>query len=259
MSVYTVRLEVFEGPLDLLLALIRRAQLDITAVALARVTDQFLTYLARLEAIDAGAIAAFCEEASTLMLIKSRTLLPRPPAAPPDDDADAQALVDRLRAYRQFKRVADGLRRRERAGLRAFVRSAPPPDLPPMLDPGGVSVEDLVLAFDAALAAVPVAAEPEAPAGAIVPPAVRLADRLREIRRLLSARGRVTFREVLIGARRDREFIVVSFLAILELLRRAIIRAAQSELFGEIDLVLCPDAVDALAVEDAGAGSFVDG
>jgi segregation and condensation protein A len=257
-------MEVFDGPLDLLLVLVRRGGLEISCVALAQVTDQFLSYLSRLEAIDPSAIAAFCEEASTLMVIKSRTLLPRPPQVEPDEDADALALVERLRAYRQFKQVATGLGRREQGGLRAYARVAPLPDLPPKLDPGDVSAADLAAAFRAALAEADRQAAAEPPLGPPVPaPRLRLADRLVEIRSMLGERGRVTFREVLLGGRTDREYIIVSFLAVLELLRRAVIRAVQSDLFGEIVVELRPEAAAALAGGVAGTepqdeGLFVD-
>lgn len=264
MSAFAVRIEVFDGPLDLLLALVRRGGLEISCVALAQVTDQFLSYLSRLEAIDPGAIASFCEEASTLMVIKSRALLPRPPQVEPDEDADALALIDRLRAYRQFKQVASGLGRREQGGLRAYARTAPLPDLPPKLDAGDVSAADLAAAFRAALAEADRQAGAEVTLGPPVPaPRLRLADRLVEIRGMLGARGRVTFREVLLGGRADREYIIVSFLAVLELLRRAVIRAVQPDLFGEIVVELRPEAAMALAGGAAEAESsdgelFVD-
>lgn len=253
MSAYHVRLEVFEGPLDLLLTLIRKEQLDITAVALAQVTNQFVAFIERLEAIDVGALSAFCETAATLMVIKSRSLLPRPPA-PPEEDVDALLLLERLRAYRQFKRAAQDLQQREHEGLRAYVRAAPPPDLPPKLDPSGVSLSDLVAAFESVLAEVDAAPAPPPPA--VPPPKLRLADRLADIRGLLRQRGRLTFREALLGERRDREYIIVSFLAVLELLRRAFVRATQSELFGEIVLELRPEAEGVAA--GAGEESFID-
>ncbi len=240
-AAWRVRLEVFEGPLDLLLTLVQRQALDITTVALARVTDQYLRHLETLEVADAAGMADFCEVAALLILIKSRALLPRPPEPAPDEEADAEALAERLRQYQRIRQTAEVLGERERSGLRAFVRVATPPDLPPRLEPGDVSPADLARAFEAALAEAQVAPEPEPPA--VKPNPVRLRDRLGDIRRLLAARRRVTFREVLLGnARPTREYIVVSFLAVLELLRRTLIQAVQSELFGEILLELKPDA-----------------
>jgi len=254
---FHVRLEVFEGPLDLLLALVGREALDITTVALAQVTDQYLAALTTLEEIDPGAMAAFCEVAATLILLKSRALLPRARVEAADEEADADELALRLRAYRRFRRAAERLGQREHAGLRAYVRLAPPPDLPPRLDPGDVAAADLARAFQAALAAVEpaeVAAEP--PAG-VKPHPVRLQDRLADIRALLASRGRIRFGEAILGERRDREFVVVSFLAVLELLRRRAVRAVQDELFGEIVLEARPEADGPAWVEPEEA-TFVD-
>jgi segregation and condensation protein A len=246
-----VKLEVFEGPLDLLLTLIQRRSLDVTTVALAQVTEQYLAYLATLEEIDPGALAEFCRVAATLIVIKSRALLPAASGGPEEEeDADAEELAERLRAYRRFRGAADRLGSREKSGLRAFVRVAPPPDLPPRVEPGDVSAADLAAALRATLAeSERRAPEPEVEVPGVRPHPVRLSTRLAAIRRLLDDRRRVSFREVLTGDRRDREFIIVSFLAVLELLRRRYVRCLQEELFGEIVLELRPE-VEHLPVED---------
>lgn len=228
---------MFEGPLDLLLTLVQRQSLDISTVALAQVTDQYLRHLAALDSVDIAALAEFCEVAATLILLKSRALLPRPPEPEPDELADAEALAERLRQYQRVKQGAELLGERERAGWRAYVREAPPPDIPPRLEPGNVSLGDLTQAFEDALAEAPLI--PEEELDALVPPSrVRLADRLQDIRSLLRRQQRVTFREVLLGEHPTREYVVVSFLAVLELLRRRAIQAVQAELFGEILLEL---------------------
>lgn len=257
---FQVRLEVYEGPLDLLLSLVRREELEITAVALARVTGQFLDYLERLPGFDGARVAAFCEVAATLMMLKSRALLPRPPARDDAEEPDAgDLLLERLRAYRQLQQAAKSLQAREQSGLRAFVRQAPPPDIPPRLDPGEVSPDDLAAAFASALAEARALSAEEGPplVASPAPRRIRLAERLQEIRDLLLRHGRLAFREALLGGRREREFVVVSFLAVLELLRRAFVRAVQPELFGEIFLEARPEAGPAdPAVEDG--TSFLD-
>ncbi len=264
MSAYAIRIEGFEGPVDLLLALVRRAEIEITRIALGQVTTQFLSHLRGLEAVEPGEVAGFCEDTSTLMVLKSRALLPRPPEAAPDEDAAAEALAERLRAYRQFKQVASGLQAREYAGLRAYARTAPLPEIPPQAGPGELSAADLAAAFEVALieAARQAAALPP-PAPAAPAPRVRLVDRLSDIRHMLATRGRVTFYEILLGGRPEREYIIVSFLAVLELLRRAVIRAVQPDLFGEIMIELRPEVVAAGAGAGAGddgaaEGSFLD-
>jgi len=238
---YVVRLEVFEGPLDLLLTLVRRESLDITAVALSRVTDGYIEYLSALTEIDPGAVAEFCEVAATLLLIKSRALLPGADDDESEEDADARELVDKLRAYRAYRETAEKLAWREREGLHAYPRAAAPPDVEVQLQPGEASPDELAAAFERALAEAAKRVEPE-PAGRVRPHRVRLSERLSDIRAMLAVRKRVRFHEVLLGESPSREFVIVSFMAVLELLRRGVVRAVQAELFGEIELELRPDA-----------------
>lgn len=255
-AVWRVRLEGFEGPLDLLLTLVQRQSLDISTLSLAQVTGQYLGYLQTLEYVDPAALADFCEVAATLILLKSRTLLPRPPEVVPDEEADALALAERLRQYQQVRRTAELLGERERTGMRAYVRVAAPPELPPQLEPGTVTVDELTRAFESALAEVKL--EPPVPETAEMQPnRVRLSARLGEIHGLLASRRQVSFREVLLGQQPTREFVVVSFLAVLELLRRRMIRAVQQELFGEIQLELRPGA-EVPPAWSADEGTFLD-
>ncbi|MEO8084347.1 MAG: ScpA family protein [Ardenticatenales bacterium] len=238
---FQVRLPEFEGPLDLLLTLIQRASLDISRIALAHVTDAFLRYVGALEAIDVQEIAEFCDVAGTLMVIKSRTLLPAPPGDEPDEDADAAELLERLHAYRRLRKAAEALGQREAAGYRTYPRAAPPPEvvLPPPA-PGEATADVLAAAFRAAIAeARLMALGTDDPTGAAPRPhPVRLAERFEALRGLLLARGRLTFREVVLGGCppnvSPREFVIVSFLALLEMLRRWAVSVRQSELFGEI-------------------------
>ena len=248
MTAFQVRIEVFEGPLDLLLTLVKRESLDISSLSLARVTNQFLDYFRRLEVIDVGALAEFCEVAAALILHKSRSMLPRLRQATDDEEPDPGELESRLRAYERYRQVAEQLGRREAEGLRAFVRIAPaPPDLPPRLDPSDVGPLDLAAAFRRALESV--GRDDEAPLPvAVMPHTVRLADRLVALRRNLATRGRLSFLEVLTEGPRTREFVIVSFLAVLELLRRRSVRVVQDDIFGEIMIEALP-GIEAATVD----------
>lgn len=228
---YRVELEVFEGPLDLLLKLIRREELAVTAVSLAAVTDQYLAHMERLQAIDPGAMASFLEVAAQLVLIKSRYLLPRPAGEQPDEDeADpAEELAERLREYARFKAAAQSLRNREAEGLRAFVRVAPPPDLPRRVDLGGVSVEDLLEAVREALDE-----HPAPPVSDVVEPVtVTMEDRVRVIRGALRQGRPVSFQSLLRDCR-SRVEVIVTLLGLLELMKAGEAVARQDALFGEI-------------------------
>ena len=256
---YRAELEVFEGPLDLLLSLIRKGSLPITEVALAKVTDGFLRYLETLEAIDAGALADFCETAATLMLIKSRAILPRPPEDDLDEEDDARELVERLRAFRHYRRTAERLGERERGGKRAFARVAPAEVVPSAR--GEIEPSALAAAFREALEeAEREALEETEEQPRVQPQRVRLIDRFNNIREILLEKQRITFREVIIGGRprgaEPREFVIVSFLALLELLRRFAVAVRQDDLFGEIEI----HALDGLKTVSAPGeeGSFME-
>jgi len=152
---FQVSLDVFEGPLDLLLKLIERKQLDISKVALAEVADSFLGYVSAHPDIPSAPLASFVWIASKLILIKSQALLPRPPVpvAGDDDEDPGDELVRRLEAYKRVKDAARWLREREVAGLRSYERPALLSPMSsareqPVYEPGsgleGVSMQKLV-------------------------------------------------------------------------------------------------------------------
>lgn len=230
---YRVKLEAFEGPLDLLLSLIRRQELEIAAISLAAVTDQYLAYMEQLQEVDPGALAGFLEVAAQLVLIKSRYLLPRPAEGSlVEDEVDpAEVLAQRLREYAQFKDAARALRARDAQGLRAYVRIASSPDLPRRVDLGDVSVEDLLAAVREALDA-----QPAPPVSEVVEPiTVTIDERIGVIRRALHSGHPVTFRSLLRDCR-SRIEVIVTFLGLLELMKAGEVVARQDALFEEITI-----------------------
>ena len=228
---YRVKLEVFEGPLDLLLHLIEKQELDITKVSLVAVTDQYLEYISHVEGINADNLADFLVVAAKLLLIKSRALLPAPPASVSEEEEDVgDELARQLREYKLFKELAQQLRSREELGLRAYLRLAALPDLERKLDPTGVSLEDLLAAAREAL-------ELHAPLspvnGVVAPLTISIADRIRHIESLLTRKGSFSFHRMLRRAK-SRPEIIVTFLALLELIKARRIQVQQEKLFGEI-------------------------
>jgi chromatin segregation and condensation protein Rec8/ScpA/Scc1 (kleisin family) len=130
---YSVQTPLFEGPLDLLLQLIIRAELDITSLALAQVTEQYLEHIRTLE-VSADEISGFLVVAAKLLQIKSEALLPRPPVREPGEEDPGRALADQLMTYRRYKEIAVWLQAREAAGLHTYLRLAPPPKVEGRLD-----------------------------------------------------------------------------------------------------------------------------
>ena len=231
---YQVKLPLFEGPLDLLLHLIEREELDITKISLAQVTDQYLAYIAQLEELHPEILADFLVVAARLLLIKSQVLLPRPETALPSDDQEdpGEALARQLREYKRFKKVAQHLKERAATGARAFVRLAPPPKLTRKVDLSDVTLAALLTAMRQALAAQ--LADETLP---VVPsePTVTLDDQIALLRQRLLQKGHVTFSSLLTEARSRLE-VVITFLAVLEMFKALEITLRQDGLFAEIDI-----------------------
>jgi len=191
--IYTIQLPVYEGPLDLLLNLIEHAELDITKVSLAEVTDQYLVYIRQI------------------------------------GDALARLLV----AYKKYKQVAILLSEREESRLRSYIRLAPPPIIDPKIDMQEFQLDDLHQAMLEVLKNVhkiPTLEEN------VSTPRVRVRDMIMSIIHSLKDVGHLSFRK-LVKTARSRLEIVVSFLAVLELIKQDQVEARQEEMFGDIELV----------------------
>jgi segregation and condensation protein A len=229
---YTFQIEIFQGPLDLLLELIERSELDITKVALAEITDQYLEYIHGMDDRSLEEIAAFLVIASRLLQIKSEVLLPRPPLREPGEEDPGDALARQLVAYKKYKQVAILLSEREAAGLRSFVRVAAQPTVDPQLDLGGLTLTDLHEAMVEALLNAPRQVHLEQSVRA---PQVRIRDKIHSLINALKKIGKVSFRKFIHNARSRLE-VVVSFLAVLELIKQDQVKANQETLFADIEL-----------------------
>ena len=229
---YTVHTAVYDGPLDLLLNLIERAELDITSVSLASVTDQYLAYINGLEQINADEISAFLVIAAKLLQIKSEALLPRPPARAPDEEDSGQSLVDQLKLYKRFKEIGAWMNARQQADLRTFLRVAPPPKVEPKLDLSNLTLEKLITAATEAFAKE----RNKQPLGVIIaPPRVTIREKIDMIAKMMKEVERASFR-ALLDPGASRLEIVVTFLAMLELVKRYRIHAHQEDLFSDIEI-----------------------
>jgi segregation and condensation protein A len=232
-----LKVDGFSGPLDLLLDLIEREQLDITALSLAQVADQYWQHVESQQDLEPDALAEFILIGSKLLYIKSCALLPS--AAPPKeelrrDEGDAAAELTRMvEEYRRFRDAAEILSDLEEKGRRTYTRLAPGSDIP--LPPGlqGVTVDTLMQAVREALARTP--PEPEEAVLEIEP--VTVDEKIGELSLTLErAQGRLAFRPLL-AACQTRTEIVVLFLAVLEMIKAGRLWAEQRRPFGDITLV----------------------
>ncbi len=233
---YRIDTDLYQGPLDLLLELIEKAELDITKLALAKVTDQYLAYLENLETENPNEVSSFLVIASKLLQIKSQALLPKPSIdlLGEEEEDPGEELAKQLIIYKKFKDIAKWLSEREEEGLRTYLRVAPPPKInfQPKLDLTGITLDDLVeVAHEIFLNNKPLTDLDTV----INLPKVTIKEKISSILDHLKAFNQSTFQNLLTNKKSKVE-LVVTFLALLELVKRHIIEANQSELFGEINL-----------------------
>ncbi|GAB4532843.1 MAG: ScpA family protein [Anaerolineales bacterium] len=229
---YTINTPVYEGPLDLLLQLIERAELDITRLALAQVTDQYLTHLHSLEERAPEEVSAFLVIAARLVQIKSEALLPRPPQRESEEEDPGEALLRQLRIYKRFKELAGHLGERDQRGWRAYLRLAPPPKVEGRLDLSDIGLPELVEAAERVFRQAQVQTALNT---VVTAPKITIREKIRRIADTLRRMGHATFRSLL-GENRSRVEVVVTFLAMLELVKQRFVNASQDGLFGEIEL-----------------------
>ncbi len=235
---YTFQIQGFEGPLDVLLRLIEREELDITTIALAQVTDAYLAHVRAMQSPDPAELSAFVLVAARLLLIKSRALLPRPQAPSADGQPDdAEQLVLQLQEYQRFKQAAAMLRTIDDRGLRSYTRLAPPPLAPRAPD----RIEErLDVSLDMLIAAVQRRVQLMLP---LEPEVVALPT--RKVLTVAQVAGRIQDHlhrqewfsfEDLLSLSVQRIEVIVTLWAVLEMLKRHAIVVKQPELFGQIQI-----------------------
>ncbi len=237
---YRVNTPVYEGPLDLLLQLIERAELDITTLALAQVTDQYLAHLKQLQAEDgehynAAEVSGFLVIAARLLQIKSAALLPRVvvDTAGEEEEDPGEALARQLIIYKRFKELSAVLLGRQEAGLRTYLRVAPPAiKVEAKLDLSDVNISDLARA---AYEIFSTKLDLPALSKVVAMPRVTIREKILTIVDGLRSLSSATFSGFL-KRRGDRLEIVVTFLAMLELIKRHVVEANQPDLFSEIEV-----------------------
>lgn len=226
---YRVKLEVFEGPLDLLLFLIKKDEIDIYDIPIAHITEQYLEYLNLMEQLDISVAGDFLVMAATLIYIKSKMLLPPEPKLEGEEDLneDPRAeLVERLLEYQKFKAAASMFYSRAEIEAATYTRGAIETDTSnPEVS---ATVFDLLRVFREILKRAESAVEME-----IHRDEITMAEKLAQINQMLSERFEINVRELFELAHSKRE-LILTFLAFLELVKETKITLVQRELFGEI-------------------------
>jgi len=229
---YRINTSVYEGPLDLLLTLIDKAELDITRLALAQVTDQYLAYLDNLEFKDPTEISYFLVVAARLIQIKSEALLPTPPTRELGEEDPGEALAQQLILYKKFKEVSQFFFWREEKNESTFLHIAPDYKIEGMLDLTGVTIQEIA---EAARTVLLGKNDPTFGDAVITLPQITIREKIGLIIATLRENGTITFSSMLEN-KNNRLELVVTFLALLELVKQHVVETRQESLFSEIML-----------------------
>jgi segregation and condensation protein A len=264
---WSLKLPDFEGPLDLLLHLCQKHELDILNIPVGFVTEKYLEYLATMEIMQLDVAAEYLVMAATLVHIKSRSMLPSPPPDQGDDSMDAgdevdprEALIRRLLEYQKYKEAGERLASRGVAGRDVFLRGTPAETLASGAVPAGEQDPHL-----APLAEVPVFALLDAfqrvlqrrkleMSHDILADRISLTDRIGELSDILSRRGRLTFEELLDGSTTKFD-LIITFLALLEMTRLKLTRLLQSAPLAELHVELAATSTPTPSDDVEGARS----
>ncbi len=233
---YRVKLDVFEGPLDLLLYLIRKEEVDIYDIPIERITQQYMSYLDLMRMLDLNIAGEFIVMAATLMMIKSRMLLPVEERAAEEDEDEGDPrwdLVRQLVEYKKFKDAALHLQGLEEMQENIFVRAGENVELGAQPDVAlqDVSIFDLIAAFNDALSKVQKEELRE-----IFAERFTVGEKIDDLLQRMQEAERLSLTDLFKGMR-SRHEVVCTFLAVLELMRLKQVRAAQDEPYGPILLL----------------------
>ncbi len=262
---YKVELDVYSGPLELLLYLIRRDEVDIKNIPIARITEQYLKHVDVIRRMDINLAGEFLVMAATLLEIKSRMLIPKAAANPEDPNAPSSVedltdpryeLVKQLLAYKEFKDAAADLKRRAHTEAARFPRAVPRPEGRAPLAIEDLDLFRLIDSFNAIMVSVGHSAFGHEVVYDDTPISLHQADILDRLSREgggSAGRG-LTLQELFVGRTSKSEMIGL-FLATLELIRQKKIAVEQSEVLGEIRIRAREDAAETLFAGEAGDGA----
>ena len=249
MSEYKVKFEVFEGPLDLLLYLIKKQEVDIYEVNLTQLATQFIEYIEVMRVLDLDVAGEFLVMASTLMYLKSRELLPvdlQVKAEEEDDGEDPRwELIRQLVEYKKFKDAAAALQSLETRQEKVYPREAPQPVFEKETDKPDVSIFDLINAVNSILKRV---AQREGDQREIFEDKWSVSEKIEMLVNLIASKPRLKFSELFESAT-SRTEVVVTFLAMLELIRLKQIICVQSDSFAEIEITKAEPPQPTVATE----------
>lgn len=226
-----IKLQQFEGPLDLLLSLIEQQELDITKIALAQVTEQFLEYIKRLETIEAISIADYLGIAAKLLVIKSKAILPSLDVDLSEDDEE-ENLEEKLIRYKQFKEIAKQLKSLDQKGQQSFTRTIVFNERVNFFPDPNVSVLEL---FNNISKVVNALQELDNLPKAKIREAISIQEKITSLQNILSGQIETKLSSLILESK-NKDEVIITFLALLELIKQRIFEVEQDNLFTDITI-----------------------
>jgi segregation and condensation protein A len=225
-----VRIAQFEGPLDLLLSLIEEQKLDITQIALAQVTEQFLEYIRKLEQLDPTTLADYLSIAAKLLVIKSKAILPTLEVEQPEEEDGGLDLTEKLLLYKQFKEIAGHFKELDNRRKQSFVRTLVFSERVSFLPDPSVTKDTLHTAIQKVATSLK---ELDNLPKAKIKEAISIQEKIGELQNKLSEQIETNLSQLLTTAKNKSE-VIVTFLALLELIKQRIFTVDQETLFTDI-------------------------
>ncbi len=232
---YEVHLTQFDGPLDLLLHLIEKAEVDIKDIFISQITAEYLNYMRQVDTLDMDTASEFLSMAATLLYIKSRSLLPRPPREEEEEEDPEAVLIRQLREYKAFKEATQKLAALREGVGGCYTKLPEEVLLPPQAyDLADSDLDSLYNAFLSVLSKVQERTGRE-PQRQVQADAYTIRAQLGKIRTLLQARGRIRFEELFAGAFVKME-IIVTMMALMDMLQHNEVKIEQERQYGPISI-----------------------
>jgi len=240
---YKLKLDIFEGPLDLLLYLIKKNDLDICDIPIAEVTEQYLEYIEMMKMLDLEVVGEFLVMAATLIQIKSRMLLPPDPCKEDEEEEDPRdELVKRLQEYKIFKEIAEQLKIKEQERQKLYPRQLDEETKKELHEDAKevyfeANLFDLIAAFSKALAKFK-----DQEVYEVEQEEFTVEDKIHTILHFLLKKTSMLLTDFFVSSRNKME-VIVTFMAVLELIRLKEIRVVQKRLFSDIEVVRNTDNI----------------
>ncbi|MFH1798552.1 MAG: segregation/condensation protein A [Candidatus Omnitrophota bacterium] len=243
---YKVKLNIFEGPLDLLLFLIKKEKIDIYDIPIASVTDQYLEYMNLIKLLDLDIAGEFLVMAATLIHIKSKMLLPQDEVVEEEEERDPrEELIERLLEYKKYKDAAEKLKDLKERNKDIFFRQVPPDKTSIIAEDGTeyfqASLFELITAFKGVLKKVQ-----KKSVHRVTKNRFTVEDKIHAVYHIFAKQEKIYFLSLFQQAE-DKDEAIVIFLAVLELIKRREVLIAQKGLFEEIEIIRNPELVHSLA------------